>query len=219
MTPTATPTIASQLTALPARLNFGSVAATSSSKTEKLTLQNASPIEAQIGHLNPPAAFSTSSDHCSNKLLKPKQKCTVGVAFSPAEIHPLSEPFLIPYNGTSPSMVLEGTGVAVTLTAPSLKTLPSAAAGMISKAGSIIITNKSSVTVRLGAASAIPDFMITADTCANASVPARRHCVVMVKFTPASTSSVGVLNSKLSYDFTYGANSGVVSVMLDGTVK
>lgn len=152
-------------------------------------------------------------------MVEPKKKCTVEVAFTPATvIGRLSEDFVIPYNGTSPSETLKGNGIAVTLKAPGSKTLSRAVAGAIGKAANITITNRSAATVQLGAASAITDFTIIADGCADASLAPKASCVVTVAFAPAIGTS-GELTSVLSYDFTYGANSGSVAVTLRGKVE
>jgi len=130
----------------------------------------------------------------------------------------VSEPLVIPYNGTSPAAVLAGTGSAVTLKAPVAKTLPSAVTGAIGKAANITIANRSAATVQLGAASATPNFLIAADGCANGSLVPGARCVVTMEVAPAGGVS-GELTSTLSYNFTYGANSGNVAVALEGKVN
>jgi hypothetical protein len=211
-------TLTLDLTASPAKLNFGKVDATASSSTKTLTLHNKGTAAAVISQLSPPVSFIISSDTCSNQTIQPKDECSVEVAFAPATVvGSVSETLAIPYNGTSLSETLEGDGIAITLKAPSSKTLPGVGAGAIGKAESITISNKSAAAVQLGAASAIPDFMITADECANGSLAPKASCVVTVAFAPATGTS-GELSSTLSYDFTYGANNGNVAVTLKGKV-
>jgi hypothetical protein len=219
-TPTPTPLPTTVLTVSPAKLNFGNIDATASSKTKKLTLRNTSKtVAAVIGQLIPPASFTISSDGCSNQTIQPRKNCTVEVAFVPATvIGSVSEALVIPYNGTSPAETLEGNGIAATLKAPSSKTLPSADAGSISKTANITISNRSAATVQLGAASLLEDFTITDDGCANASLAPKTSCVVTVEFEPAEGTS-GELTAVLGYDFTYGANSGSVAVTLKGKVE
>ncbi|MGO9268318.1 MAG: hypothetical protein ACLQBA_26100, partial [Candidatus Binataceae bacterium] len=179
-TPTPTPTPTTELTISPAKLSFGNIDATASSKTKKLTLHNTSKtVAAVIGQLIPPASFTIASDGCSNQIIQPKDKCTVEVAFVPATaIGSVSEVLMIPYNGTSPAETLEGNGVAVTLKAPSSKTLPSADAGSVGKTANVTISNRSAATVQLGAASGLTDFTIIADGCANATLAPKASCVV-----------------------------------------
>jgi uncharacterized repeat protein (TIGR03803 family) len=220
VTPTATPTPATVLTISPAKLSFGNIDATASSKTKKLTLHNTSKTAAAvIGQLSSPASFTISSDGCSNQTIQPKKSCTVEVAFVPATvIGSVSEALLIPYNGTSPTETLIGTGIAATLKAPSSKTLPSVAAGSISKAEDLTIANRSAAMVQVGAASTLSDFVITADGCANVSLAPKARCVVTLEFAPAG-GATGTLSGVLSYNFTYGANSGSVATTLKGKVK
>jgi hypothetical protein len=208
------------LTVSPAKLNFGNIDATASSRTKKLTLHNTSKtVAAVIGQLIPPASFTISSDGCSNQTIQPRKDCTVEVAFTPATVvGSVSETLTIPYNGASPAETLEGNGVAVTLKAPSSKTLPNDEAGEIGKTGTITISNRSAATVQLGAASALEDFTITDDGCAETTLAPKASCAVTVEFAPAEGTS-GELTSALGYDFTYGANSGSVAITLKGKVE
>ena len=208
------------LTVSPAKLSFGNIDATASSKPKKLTLHNTSKtVAAVISQLTAPTSFTISSDFCSNAIVEPKKDCTVEVAFTPATvIGGVSEAFAIPYNGTSPSETLAGTGIAATLKAPTSKTLPSAEAGAIGKAESITISNRSAATVQLGAPSTLEDFTIIGDSCAGTSLAPKASCVVTVEFAPP-TDATGALSSVLSFDFTYGANGGSVATTLKGTVK
>jgi hypothetical protein len=49
-------------------------------------------------------------------------------------------------------------------------------------------------------------------------LPAKGKCSMSVEFDPAAGAS-GTLNATLSIDFTYGPNSGGVSINLAGKVK
>jgi hypothetical protein len=219
-TPTPTPLPTTVLTVSPAKLNFGNIDATASSKAKKLTLHNTSKtVAAVIGQLAAPPSFTISSDGCSNQTIQPRKNCTVEVAFVPATvIGSVSETLTIPYNGASPAETLEGNGIAATLKAPSSKTLPSADAGSVGRTANITIRNSSTATVQLGAASALTDFTITDDGCTGSTLAPKASCVVSVEFAPADGTS-GELTSVLGYDFTYGANSGGVAVTLKGKVK
>ncbi len=208
------------VTVSPAKLSFGNIDATAPSKTKKLTLHNTSKtVAAVIGQLIPPPSFTIYGDGCSNQTIQPKKDCTVEVMFTPATvIGGVSEAFIIPYNGSSPSETLDGNGIAATLRAPSSKTLPSTAAGSTGKAANITIRNSSTAVVQLGAASGLADFTITPDGCANAILAPKASCVVTVEFAPPADTT-GTLSSVLSYGFTYGANRGSVAVTLKGKVE
>jgi hypothetical protein len=61
--------------------------------------------------------------------------------------------------------------------------------------------------------------MITADACAGITLaPNNSKCVVTLEFAPAAGSS-GILDGTLSYPFSYGTNSGTVSIPVKGKVK
>lgn len=116
-------------------------------------------------------------------------------------------------------MTLSGNGLAVMLKAPKLVTLPGVAAGMVGKAKSVTIKNKSDVAVTLGDALPSADFTVLSDTCASATLPANGgKCVVKLALSRVA-GSLGTLTSMINYPFTYGANSGNVIVTLKGEVK
>jgi hypothetical protein len=217
--PTPTPTTPTTLTGSPATLNFKNVDATSSSKTKELTLNNEGAATAQIGQIVPPASFALSDDLCSNTTLAVEKKCTVDLAFVPTVPGAVSEALMIPYNGTSPSETLSGNGLAVTLSAPKSVTLPSTAAGTTGKAKKVTIKNTSDATVTVGAATLSGNFIFAPDACTGATLtPNTGKCVATLEFMPVAGSS-GPLTGTLSYPFSYGTNSGNVSVPLKGKVK
>jgi hypothetical protein len=223
-TPTPTPTVTptpTTLTGSPATLNFKNVDATSSSKTKELTLNNKGTATAQIGQIVSPASFALSDDLCSNTTLAVKKKCTIDLAFVPTAPGAVSEALMIPYNGTSPSETLNGNGLAVTLSAPKSVTLPSTAAGTTGKAKKVTIKNKSDATVTLGTASLSANFTFASggDACTGATLAHDTgKCVATLEFMPVAGSS-GPLTGTLSYPFSYGTNSGNLSVPLSGKVK
>jgi hypothetical protein len=207
------------MNALPVKLTFGNVVATTSSTAKKLTLKNKSLVLAHIGALSPPTSFILSSDTCSHALVGPKKTCTVKVAFAPTTVvGSVSETFVVPYNGISPPEALNGVGIPAQLNAPALVTFSKVAAGSTGTPKKITIKNKSAAIIHLGPASAIANFKIAADGCANASLGHLAKCVVMVEFAPAGGTS-GVLTSTLAYAFKYGVNNGGVSIKLQGKVK
>jgi len=203
----------------PAKLNFGKVDATVTSKTKKLTLNNKGDEPTTIGQLSAPASFIIVGDTCSNTTLASKKKCTVDVAFAPTSpVGSISEPLDIPFNGSSPSETLTGDGTAVSLSGPKSKTLPNTAAGSISKAENITLKNESGATVGVGSPSALTDFKIATDGCAGATLTPKDKCMVSVEFAPPADAG-GTLTDTLSYSFAYGSNSGNVAVVLTGKVK
>jgi hypothetical protein len=209
-----------------AKLDFENVDATASSKTKKLTLNNEGAVAAQIGQIAPPASFVisgpsalNSGDTCSNTILAVERKCTVDLAFAPATPGTVSEALVIPYNGTSPSVTLIGNGMAVTLSAPKSVKLPSAAAGTVGKAKIIEIENNSAAAVTFTGEQFGGNFTFNSDGCANGMIlGANAECGVTFRFAPPAGTS-GTLTGGITFDFKYGANSGIVTISLNGKVK
>jgi hypothetical protein len=239
-TATPTPTATPRLTAAPAKINFGKVFATLSSKVHLVTVKNVGKLTANIGQIVPPAPatpsdFAISNDLCSNTALAPKGKCTLDVAFAPAVPGPLETKLLaIPHDGTETDVTLTGTPLAVTLSAPKVETFASTVPGGRSKAKTITITNTSplAVTLQTGGINPGTDFQIvgSADNCSGAVIgpttgpsPApSKKCTMQVQFGPGGSASPGaVIPEPLSYPFTYGggALNGNVAITLKGTVK
>ncbi len=145
----ATPTLA----AAPAAIKFGNVDATGTSKPEKVTLTNKGTTAAVIGSVTatPPFVVAGGENTCSGQSIEPKKKCSFEVEFAPATPGAVSNATIeVAYNGASPAMSLSGTGIAVTLNAPSKETFSSVAAGATGKAKKIKISNPATVSVNLG---------------------------------------------------------------------
>ena len=218
-TVTPTPLPPTTLIASPKKLSFGKVDASATSAGKQLTLENEGTDFAMVGALIPPASFTLSKDNCSLATLPAEGKCTIEIAFAPnTPVGKVTESFAIPYNGISPSETLNGDGEAVTLKAPKSRSLAAAADGTIGKAKTITIKNDSGASVQLGAASLGSYFTITADTCANAALPSKSDCVVTVAFAPIG-GITGQQTGTLEYPFTYGLNSGSLSIGLKAKVK
>jgi hypothetical protein len=216
-TPIPSPTPTTSISAKPKKLDFGKVEATSSGKSKTLTLKNDGAVLAQFGRLSTSTSFSLSNDNCSNMPLQPGQKCAVDVTFKPPTVSNVSATLAVPYNGVSPARTLEGTGIAMALKAPNAKTLPGAPAGALGKAVTVTISNKHHVTVQLAGPIGLTNALITSDSCTNRPLAPEATCAVTLKFAPPAGSRKK-LTDHLSYAFTYGANSGQVTVFLKGTV-
>ena len=109
------------LSAAPAKLNFGSVDATGTSKPKKVALTNKGTTAAVIGSVTatPPFVVAGGENTCSGQTIEPKKKCSFDVEFAPATPGAVSDQTIeVGYNGASPAMSLSGTGIAVTLKAP-----------------------------------------------------------------------------------------------------
>jgi len=220
-TPTATPTAVSSpttLSASPAKINFGSVDATATSKPRKVTLTNKG-TAAAIGSVTATPPFAIAGDNtCSGQTIAVKKKCSFDVEFAPATPGAVTGGSIdVSYNGISPAMNLSGTGLAVTLKAPSKEKFSS-----LEESKKIKISNPATVSVSLGATSlggadGFCEFTITANTCTG-TLAAKGNCTITIEFLPKTPSCVG-LPATVGFSYTYGANTGAVSVPISGTVK
>ncbi len=207
------------LSAAPTKINFGSVDATATSKPKKVTLTNKGAIAAVIGSVTATPPFAIAGDNtCSGQTIAVKKKCSFDVEFAPATPGAVTGGSIdVSYNGISPAMNLSGTGLAVTLKAPSKEKFSS-----LEESKKIKISNPATVSVSLGATSLGGDdgfceFTITANTCTG-TLAAKGNCTITIEFLPKTPSCVG-LPATVGFSYTYGANTGAVSVPISGTVK
>ncbi|MGA7618493.1 NHL repeat-containing protein [Candidatus Binatus sp.] len=224
-TPTGTPTPTTTLSASPAKLNLGSVDATGTSKSKKVSLTNKGAIAAVIGSVTatPPFVVAGGENTCSGQTIAPKKKCSFEVEFAPATPGAVSDQTIeVGYNGASPAMNLSGNGIAVTLKAPSKETFSSVAAGTSGKAKKIKISNPATVSVNLATTSVVGTdsgaFTITANTCTVTLKAKPGNCTITMEFAPKS-GATGTQSATVGFSYTYGANAGVVSIPISGTVK
>ncbi len=226
-TPTVTPTAVSSpttLSAAPPKLSFGSVDATAISKPKKVTLSNKGTNAAVIETVTatPPFEIAGGANTCSGQSIAEKKKCSFEVEFSPAIPGIVSDQTIeVTYNGTSPAISLSGTGIALALKAPSKETFSPVAAGAIGKSKKIKISNPATVSVSLGTTGISGDdptaFTITANTCTG-TLAAKGNCTITMEFTP-KTGATGAQSATAGFSYTYGANTGAVSIPISGTVK
>jgi len=162
-------------------------------------------------------------DTCSGKTIAPKKKCSFDIEFAPATPGIVSDQTVdVAYNGASPTMSLSGTGIAVTLKAPSKETFSPVAAGGTGKSKQIKISSPATVSVSLGATTvggSDPNaFTITANSCTGMLAAKPGNCTITMEFTP-KTGATGAQSATVGFSYTYGANTGAVSVPISGTVK
>ncbi len=225
VTPTATVTPTTTLSAAPAKLSFGNVDASGTSKPKKVTLTNKGKIAAVIASVTATTPFTIASveDTCSGQSIAAKKKCSFEVEFSPATPGAVSGGSIeVSYNGNSPAVSLSGTGIAVTLKAPSKETFSPVTAGGTGKPKKIKISNPATVSVSLGTTSVggtdPTAFTITANTCTGTMGPKPGNCTITMEFTPGS-GATGAQSATVGFSYTYGANTGAVSIPFSGKVK
>jgi hypothetical protein len=130
---------------------------------------------------------------------------------------------IVTYNGTNPSVTLQGNGIAAALKAPSMVPVAPAAAGVTGAARSIKVSNSSTIGVTLDNAPVKGgmepnSFRITTDQCSGRTLMPRGTCNIAVAFAPPANAT-GTLSATLSLGFSYGSNLGSVSTTLSSKVK
>jgi len=119
-------------------------------------------------------------------------------------------------------MSLSGTGLAVTLKAPSKETFSPVAAGGTGKPKAIKISNPATVSVSLGTTTIggtdPTAFTKTVNTCTGTLAAKPGNCTITMEFTPKS-GATGAQSATVGFTYTYGANTGIVLVPISGTVK
>ncbi len=224
-TATSTPSGNTTLTAAPSTVNFGKVDATATSKPKKVKLTNKGNAAAQISAITATSPFTIggSGNSCAGQSIAPKKNCSFEVEFAPAVVETAVHGSIeVTYNGASPSVALEGNAEAVTLKAPKSAGLSSVAAGAVSKAKNIEISNSSAVTLTLATATLggtdAGSFKISSDACSGKTLAAKGKCAIAVEFAPPGNAT-GTQTATLSLGFSYGANSGSASTSLKAKVK
>ena len=222
-TPSAAPT--TSLSAAPPTLSFGNVDATGTSAPKKVTLTNKGKVAAQISSVTATAPFMIAggANTCSGNTVAPKKTCVFDVEFAPPMVANVSAGSInVTYNGSRPAVNLQGNGVAVTLTSPSREAFSSVAKGSTGKPKGMKIANPGTVGVSLGATTIggtnSASFKITANTCTNTLARKPGSCTITMEFAPGS-GATGTQSATVGFNYTYGANSGSVSIPISGTVK
>ena len=102
------------VSAAPAELNFGNVAAPGTSKPKKVTLTNKDTFPARISTVTATAPFTIASSRntCSGETIAPKKTCSFEVEFAPTTVGEATGSIDVTYNGTSPAVALTGNGIA-----------------------------------------------------------------------------------------------------------
>lgn len=217
------PAVETTMVPSPAQINFGNLDASATGKSHKVTIVNKGKTDAIVGTVTAPAVFMIvpGSDLCSNQTIAAKKSCSISVQFCPSAPGAASGSVTIPYNGASPATVsVSGNGTAVSLNAPKSMTFAPVAAGSPSKPKSLTISNPSTATVQLGAASLSGPYSMESDTCSDATVGPKGHCVIALDFAPPPGSAGATsMPGSLNFGYTYGSNDGSMTVSLSGTVK
>jgi hypothetical protein len=171
----------------PTSVNFGSVAAGTTSPAKVVTLTNAASTPLGIGSIVASGDFA-QTNNCSTSLA-PGASCSVNVTFTPSVAGAVTGALTLSDDAvTSPQLVtLTGTGVAPLSFSPASLSFASVAVGS-SSTKTVTVSNKQSTTISLSPV-ASADYSITGGTC-GASLAAGASCRLSVTFAPPSSGLI-----------------------------
>jgi len=114
---------------------------------------------------------------------------------------------------------LTGTGLGAKASAPKSVDFGNANVGQVGRTLKIKIANNNSIALQLGARNPLTsNFTVAADGCSNQTLAAQSSCIVLLTFAP-QTGATGPISDSLSYSFSYGVNTGVVTSKLVGHAR
>lgn len=203
------PYIADGVSASPGALSFGSVATSTTSAAQTVTIANPQNTAAAVSSIAATGDFSQTNT-CGSSI-PANGTCTASVRFSPTAPGNRAGTLTINAGGVTSTVNLSGTGVApgpILNANPGSLSFAGTIVGAASAAQSATVTNSGTTTATVSGVSATGDFTQT-NNCSSLAVGA--SCTVNVTFHPttsgARTGSVTV---------TSNANNGPVTIALSG---
>ena len=188
------------LTITPAPADFGSVALTTTSTPQTLTVTNVA--AAAVGPLvtaragNHPNDFALANDTCNGATLAPLATCTLDVTFAPALVGNRNGLVRLTVGGTIiADGIVQGVGIPLDpLTiSPTSYMFTATTSGQTSAVETFTLfntglTTSGTIASALSGTDLTQFAIVTAtDTCTGLTVPAGGMCTIDVTFTPTST--------------------------------
>ena len=171
----------------PSSLNFGSIAAGTTSASQAITLSNGGSGALSITSIVASGDFS-QTNNCGGSLAG-GGSCTVNVTFSPRVSGAVSGAVTFTDGvTTSPQLVtLSGSGVLPVTFKPAKLSFGSVSVGH-SSSKTVTLTNNQTTAISL-APTPSADYSVTGGTCGS-SLAAGAKCTIAVTFTPASSGTI-----------------------------
>ncbi len=183
-------TAATVVTVSPDELSFDSEAVGATSAPLAVTVANSSSVAIPIGSVTVSAPFFLASNACGTATLAPDADCQIQVEFTPAQPGAAAGTLTLTDGAGTQTVALAGTGLSAPtdmLSATSL-TFPATAAGQLSAAQSVILTNSGGEPLESIAVSVSSGFTQT-NGCTT-QLGADSSCAITVVFAPAQIGSV-----------------------------
>ena len=211
-----------QVAVAPGSLNFGNVAAGTTSATQTVTVTNNKTTSLTVTSLNVPPGSPYSirpSSTCFNPTVAAGASCTVVLSFSPTAVGAAAPASLTITDNASNSpqtVPLSGTGIVPVTALPGSLNLGKVDVGTTSAPQTVTVTNNKSTSLTisvLAVPGASPYSISSSSTCLNPTVAAGASCTVILSFSP---TSAGVA-AAASLTITDNAANSPQTVPLSGT--
>jgi hypothetical protein len=173
----------------PLSLNFATQAITTASAAQTITLTNSGDLPLTLIAAQITSGDFTAVNSCGNSL-NPHSSCSIGVAFQPKNIGPLTGMLSVSDQYRSQTVTLSGIGSAppgVSLAPFSTVSFPPMGVGITAPAQTVTLTNNSSIQLLVQSIALSGDFSIIpgSNNCGT-SVAVGAACTMQVVFTPSA---------------------------------
>jgi hypothetical protein len=172
----------------PVTLNFGQVAAGTTSSALAVTMENSGASALSIASVNASAPFVLASNGCGSSVAANSQ-CQLTIAFAPALTGAATGTLTVVDGAGTQTVGLNGTGAAAptdSLSVTSL-TFPATVTGQVSGAQTVALTNSGDLSLTLISATVSAGFQ-TSNDCGKV-LPGHTSCAISVVFSPTQTGS------------------------------
>ncbi len=192
---TGTGSPAGVVTLTPAMVSFGEVEVGTTSAALQVTAENSSAAAVPISNVSITSPFVIASDACGTSSLAANVDCQLQVKFAPAQAGPAAGLLTFTDGAGTQTVELSGVGAAAPTDILSSASLafPATAAGQLSAAQSITITNSGGVPLTSISISANGEFQESSNCVTQLAAGA--VCTVSVQFAPMQ---VGTFNGTLT---------------------
>ncbi len=189
-----TGTPAGAVTANPTTVNFGQVQVGSTSPRMQVTVDNASATDVPVSSITITPPFAIASNVCGVNSLVAHAGCQILLTFTPTQTGPASGTLILNDGAGTQTVLLTGTGLAVAndVLSPTALNFAATAAGQLSTAQTVTLTNSGDAPLT-GITVTVSGPFREADDC-TMQLAAHAVCTISVTFAPTQVgNAAGVL--------------------------
>ena len=176
----------------PGTLDFGQVQVNTNSAPQNISVSNStgSAIPIVSVTVTPPFSIPSNLNNCGTTSLAPNNSCTIAVELTPATPGPVSGTLTLNDGAGTQTAILSGTGEAAPTDVlnPASLTFPLTAAGSVSSAQTLSLTNIGGEPLALNSITASAGF-VTSNTCGN-QLAGGSICTISVVFAPTLPGNI-----------------------------